>query len=118
MLKFIVDTQLPPSLARFLSGKGFDAVHTTDFPQGHLLADKAIRNIAVDEGRIIISKDSDFYDAYILKGTPPQVLFLQLGNIKNADLMAILDSNLIQITALFESGANLVQLDRDNLVAY
>jgi predicted nuclease of predicted toxin-antitoxin system len=35
MLKFIIDTQLPPKLASFLTEKGCDAVHTTSFPDGH-----------------------------------------------------------------------------------
>lgn len=29
MLKFIIDTQLPPKLAKFLRTKGFPSVHTT-----------------------------------------------------------------------------------------
>ncbi len=118
MLKFIADTQLPPAPARVLSKQGYDVMHTTDFPQGHLLTDKAIRVIATAEARIIITKDNDFYDNFMLKGSPPQVLFLQVGNLKNKDLFTILENNFGQITALFESGANLIQLDRDRLVAY
>lgn len=37
MLKFIVDTQLPPKLSELLTTLGFDAIHTTFFPAGHLL---------------------------------------------------------------------------------
>ena len=32
-MKFIVDAQLPKSLARFLSERGFDAIHTLDLPR-------------------------------------------------------------------------------------
>ena len=67
MLKFIVDTQLPPSLVLKLLKAGLDAVHTTNDPNGHLMNDKKIRQIAVAEERIIITKDSDFYDYFILK---------------------------------------------------
>lgn len=94
MLKFIVDTQLPPKLAKFLNVKGCDAIHTTFFPDGHLLQDKEIREIAIQENRIIVTKDNDFYDGYLAKGTPPQVL-LQFGNIKNDELIAYFEQEYI-----------------------
>lgn len=67
MLKFIIDTQLPPSLALRLNEFGFDAIHTSYFKNGHLISDSGIRTIAIEENRIIITKDSDFFDYYILK---------------------------------------------------
>jgi len=45
-MKFLVDTQLPPRLAKFLSSKGFDANHTSRYPEGYFLDDEAIRRIA------------------------------------------------------------------------
>lgn len=65
-MKFIVDTQLPPRLAIYLQSKGYDCIHTTDFPDGHLLQDAEIIVIAVEEDRTIISKDADFSDYYYL----------------------------------------------------
>ena len=59
-LNFIIDTQLPPILAEILSKKGYNAIHTTHFKNGHLLNDTQIRKIAVQEERIIITKDKDF----------------------------------------------------------
>ncbi len=41
-MKYIIDTQLPPKLAVFFHDKGVDAIHTTHFPDGHLLKDKEI----------------------------------------------------------------------------
>ncbi len=87
-MKFIVDTQLPHRLAKFLSEKGFDTIHTTFFPQGHLLDDNSIRKIAIAENRIIVSKDSDFFDYFLIKGTPPRILLLRFGNMSNNDLIA------------------------------
>ena len=47
MPEFIVDTQLPPSLAVYLTGKGFDSIHTTFYTDGHLLQDNEIVEIAI-----------------------------------------------------------------------
>jgi predicted nuclease of predicted toxin-antitoxin system len=62
MVRFLVDTQLPPLLAAYLMSKGYDALHTTFFENGHLLKDAEISIIAKNENRIIITKDSDFLD--------------------------------------------------------
>ena len=73
MLTFIIGTQLPPKLAKYLYDKGFPSIHTTYFPNGHLLDDKTIIEIAVRENRIIVTKDSDFLDNYLINGVPPKV---------------------------------------------
>ena len=41
---------------------GFETIHTSNFENRHLLNDKKIREIAIAENRIIITKDSDFFD--------------------------------------------------------
>ena len=116
--KFIIDTQLPHQLASFLRKKGIDAVHTTDTFKGHLLQDKEIVEIAIKDNRIIISKDSDFWDNFLLNGVPPKILFLQLGNIKNKELLEIFEQNIEKIIELFEDEANLLVLNQTQIIAY
>ena len=118
MVKFFVDTQLPPLLAKFIAEKQFDAIHTTDFPDGHLLQDSEIVSIAIAENRIIITKDSDFLDNYLLKGAPPKILLLKLGNINNRDLLHIIDLYLQQIVAQFETQADVIILSKTQLITY
>ena len=117
-LCFIVDTQLPPSLAEFFKRRGFDAIHVMDCPQGVLTSDKEIINIAREETRIIITKDSDFMDYYFLKGYPPAVLLLQVGNIKNKELFLMLNEHIEQITSLFESQAKFLILQKSKIIFF
>ncbi len=117
-MKFIIDTQLPPRLSRFLETQGFDSVHTTSYPNGHLLTDREIMEIAERENRIVVTKDSDFMDHFLLIGPPPQVLLLTFGNIGNSDLVALFQQELSAIRLLFENGASLVVFSRTNLVSY
>ena len=51
MIKFIVDTQLPQLLAKFFTEKQYEAIHATDFPNGHLLQDSEIISITISENR-------------------------------------------------------------------
>lgn len=117
MPDFIIDTQLPPNLAAYLTAKGFNTIHTTFFPEGHLLQDSQIIEIAINENRIIITKDNDFLDNFILNGSPPKVLIVQLGNISNKDLLLFFENNLNEIISLFADN-NLVLLNKTYIIGY
>lgn len=116
-MKFIVDTQLPPKLARYLQSKGHDCIHTTHFDDGRLLKDTEIILIAVEHSRTIITKDSDFSDYYYLNGSPPKILLLQFGNISNNDLIEYFDKYLNVVIKAFEKGSDYVQFSRSGIVA-
>ncbi len=58
-MRFLVDNQLPPSLARWLRDRGHDAEHV--FASGlHLLDDRALWARALADDRIVVSKDRIF----------------------------------------------------------
>lgn len=116
--RFIVDTQLPPVLTAYFKRKGFDATHTTNYPSAQFLSDAEIRSIAIAENRIIVTKDEDFADHFWKKGSPPSVLQLTLGNIRNNDLIDLLENNLVQIVNLFRQGADFVIFDREQVIVY
>lgn len=80
--------------------------------------DGSIRKIAVEEGRIIVTKDADFRDYFLLKGSPPDILMIKTGNILNKDLVQLLQRNFPAISKLFEEGSNMVVIDRQSITAY
>jgi predicted nuclease of predicted toxin-antitoxin system len=118
MQRFIVDTQLPPLLADYLSNLGYDSIHTTFFENGHLLQDNQISKIAKNENRIIVTKDNDFFERYTIYGAPPKVLLLQFGNIKNKDLINYFEKDLSKIVGLFDNDNNLVIFGSQQIVGY
>jgi len=118
MLSFIVDTQLPPALSRWLREQGCNAIHTTYFPAGHLLTDVQIRAIAVQENRIVVTKDNDFFENYLLKGVPPKVFLLQFGNCANRDLLTQFEIHFERIRERFEQGAGLVLFSLNKIAEY
>jgi predicted nuclease of predicted toxin-antitoxin system len=54
-VKFLVDNQLPVALARWLGGRGHDAVHVLWSGQTD---DRTLWDAAIAEGRIVVSKDA------------------------------------------------------------
>lgn len=118
MIRFLVDTQLPPKLASYLMSKGFDSIHTTFFENGHLLQDKEISEIAINENRVIITKDNDFFERFIINGAPPKVLLLHFGNIRNKDLLQHFEHQLETINKLFGKGDDLLIVSDRQVISY
>jgi len=119
MLRFIVDTQLPPALAVFLKKKDFDATHVIEYPQREFTTDNEIISIAIRENRIVVSKDIDFFDHFLLKSYPPAILLLQVGNIKNRDLFVFMENHLDVINKLFTENINrMILINQHKIVIY
>jgi predicted nuclease of predicted toxin-antitoxin system len=55
-MRFIVDAQLPPALARWLAANGHEAAHVADSNMASA-SDKAISDFALANGAAIITKD-------------------------------------------------------------
>jgi predicted nuclease of predicted toxin-antitoxin system len=88
-MKFIVDAQLPKSLSDFLKDAGFSSLHTLDLPEMNRTGDSTIIEKAGIESRIVITKDADFLDSYLLFGKPAKLLLVKTGNIPNSDLLKL-----------------------------
>jgi hypothetical protein len=65
-MKFIVDAQLPRRLARELVAAGHDVAHALELPLGNRTPDGDIAALAVREGRVVVTKDSDFVTTFLL----------------------------------------------------
>ncbi len=96
-MRFIIDAHLPKKLSTFLSEKGFDAIHTLDFPNKNATKDAEINELSLKENRIVISKDSDFYNRYLLKSEPYKLIIVSTGNISNKNLLILIEKNLDKI---------------------
>ncbi len=105
-------------LATYLRWKGFDAIHTTHFSDGHLLQDVDIGKIAIEEDRIIVTKDADFPDLFFLKGPPPRIVYLRLGNTKNRELTALLETRWPVIQNLLDEDSGMLVISREQLISY
>lgn len=102
-MKFLVDAHLPKRLARFISRGGHDAIHTLELPAQNSSGDDAIIQNAIKQDRIVITKDSDFVDSFLLFRKPPRLLLVSTGNISNDALEELFDDNLSEIVSSFKS---------------
>ncbi|MDB6020286.1 MAG: hypothetical protein JWQ04_143 [Pedosphaera sp.] len=93
-MKFVVDAQLPRRLALEMAALGHDVIHTLDLPLGNRTPDAEISALAAREGRVVMTKDSDFVTTFLLRGVPPKLLLISTGNISNAKLSQLISANL------------------------
>ncbi len=114
-MKFIVDAQLPKSLAKWLREQGHDAIHTLDLPLKNATDDLEINELSLKEKRIVITKDSDFFNRYFQKTEPYKLLFLTVGNLSNLALVQLFTDNLDKITSALETHF-VVEITRNSLI--
>lgn len=116
-MKYLVDAQLPYLLAEIMRQKGYDVVHTDDLPDKDETNDTTIRQLAMLENRIVITKDSDFQDSYLLFKQPPKLLLVTTGNIKNRKLLDLFRQSFQTIDRFFDTHS-FIELSNDEIIVH
>jgi predicted nuclease of predicted toxin-antitoxin system len=108
-LRFLVDAQLPPALARRIEALGHSAQHVADCGLA-ATQDDAIRNYAASTAAVIVTKDEDFAIRRLLRGEGPAVVWLRVGNTRRAALLRRIDADFSAIVSALERGETLVEI--------
>lgn len=108
-MKFLVDAQLPPALARWLVEAGCEAQAVREIGLREA-DDGAIWRHAQATGCVIVTKDEDFALRVQATETGPCVVWLRVGNTSNAALRAWFVPRVPQIVALLAQGTRLVEI--------
>ena len=116
-MKFLIDAHLPPSLKIVFLDKGFDTIHTLDLPFKNDTADSEINRIVTKQERILITKDDDFYNTFIIKQVPAKLVLVKTGNIRKNDLKVLFEDNFDRIITLLEEN-DLLILTKQTLFGY
>jgi predicted nuclease of predicted toxin-antitoxin system len=107
-MRFLVDAQLPPALARRLTEFGHTAEHVFDIGM-HEAKDRMIWKKALETGAVIISKDEDFVQL-ALAGAGPPFVWLRLGNLSRVALLDRIGETISQIVTAIEVGERIVEI--------
>lgn len=110
-MRFLVDAQLPPALARWLGDHGHAATAVRDVGLRES-DDGSIRNFAVAGSWVLITKDDDFVERSLDSAAGPPIVWLRIGNCTNRVLFAWLEPLLPEITRQLESGQRIVEAMR------
>jgi predicted nuclease of predicted toxin-antitoxin system len=86
-LLFLVDAQLPPSLAAALRDTGCEAAHVADLGL-QTATDQQIWDAATSRSAVLITKDRDFALLRATRSEGPAILWVRMGNTNNRILIA------------------------------
>jgi predicted nuclease of predicted toxin-antitoxin system len=115
-MKFLVDAHLPPGLCAVLQTAGHDAIHTRQLAAQNATTDEAINLLSIQQQRVVITKDTDFYYSHLLHGKPWKLVLLRTGNIRARQLEALVERNLPAISAVLQQ-YSLVEMDQQSVQA-
>lgn len=98
-----------------LQHAGHDAIHTLDLPLGNRTTDTIINQLSVNEQRVVVTKDADFVDSFLLRQEPCKLLLVSTGNIRNAELIPLFLANIEKIAAGFDA-YDFIEINQTELI--
>jgi len=101
-MKLLLDENISSKLVKFLINDFPESSHI-DYLQMQGTTDTNIWEYAKTEGYIIVSKDNDFRQRSFLFGSPPQVVWLSVGNGGTKVLKELLLANVLEIKKFAKS---------------
>lgn len=108
-MKFLVDAQLPPALARAIAEHGHDAAHVSDLGL-QSADDSVIWSEAIGLGTVIISKDGDFVSRRIGPPPKPPVVWVRIGNVSRRHLSRVFLPHPPRIVAFVDAEDSIVEV--------
>jgi predicted nuclease of predicted toxin-antitoxin system len=107
--RFVVDAQLPPTLAESLSNYGLPAEHVNRIGLG-VAADVDIWAYAVEHRAVLVTKDEDFVHLARRGTGGTSVIWLRVGNITNRSLWRALEPVLPEIVSALAAGDRVIEI--------
>ena len=108
-MRFIIDAQLPPALARWLRDASHEAKHVEDVNLREA-EDSPVWRYALEQQTILITKDEDFAERARQGGKAPVIVWLRVGNVSNRVLRQWFLPQLPQIIEWIEQGVRVLEI--------
>jgi predicted nuclease of predicted toxin-antitoxin system len=110
-MRFLVDEQLPVLLADWFQSKGHDTIHVSALMTNAHVSDNDICERSMAEERVVITKDVDFLNTYLVKKQPYKLVYVTTGNLRNRPLLDLFRSSLEQLLSELEN-AQVIELNQ------
>ncbi len=108
-MKFLIDAQLPPALARWINQKGHTGIHVFELGFESTDDDVIWEQARIDRA-VVVSKDEDFVDRWLLNDPPVPLVWIRKGNCSNQVLLMWLESQWPEIVSRLEQGEQFIEL--------
>ncbi len=112
-MQFVCDVHISFKVVRFLEQEGFSVVHVNKILNGDKTTDQEIADHCNNSDAILITKDEDFIDSYLLKKQPRKLIKINLGNISTQLLIERLKLILLLAVEKNKSDFFLIEVGSD-----
>jgi predicted nuclease of predicted toxin-antitoxin system len=107
-MRFLVDDQLPPALARWIGARGHESQHTSDIGLTGA-SDRKVWEHAMQSGAVVVTRDHDFLNLQ-MQVPGPKVVWITIGNCSKHLLLQRIEQSWDVLIAALEAGEELVEL--------
>ncbi|MCF8360246.1 MAG: DUF5615 family PIN-like protein [Prolixibacteraceae bacterium] len=114
-MKFLCDVHISYKIVKQLKYLGFETVHVNEILDKSATKDSEISNFADVNNYVVVTKDSDFRDSFLVKQTPQKLIKINLGNISNRKLQNIFSENIFSISKLDNKNCFMVEIDTESI---
>ena len=113
-MKFLCDVHISFRIVRHLESLGYDSLHVNDILNKQNTKDNEICRYADKNDLILLTKDSDFRNSFLIQGTPSKLVKINLGNVSTNALIKAISENIEAVKALNSKGAFMIEIDQNS----
>jgi predicted nuclease of predicted toxin-antitoxin system len=99
-MKFLCDVHISIKLAKHINNKGFECIHINTILDKWFTSDRNIAKFSDLNDLILITKDFDFKNSFLVNKTPKKLIKINSGNISNTQLIEIFDRFISEIETI------------------
>lgn len=88
-MRLLFDEQLAEDLCELLRDAFPESLHVRQL-RGSGASDEDVWQLALEHDCVLVTKDEDFHRFSILRGAPPKVVWIRLGNCTTTEIVALL----------------------------
>ena len=113
-MKFLCDVHISYKIVRYLRSLEFETIHVNEILEKWHTKDGDICTYADENDLIVLTKDADFRNSFLISNTPQKLVKVNLGNLSTSILIGVISENLQAIQKLNSSGGFMIELDQDS----
>ncbi len=111
-MKFLCDVHVSYKLVKYLRALSIETSHVNEILNKWHTTDKDICSYADKIDLIVITKDADFRNSFLINNTPKKLVKVNLGNISTRVFIEVISNNLDAIKTLNSSGGFMIELGK------
>lgn len=111
-MKFLCDKHISFKLVNYLSSLAFETIHVNQILDKWFTKDEDICSFADENDMIVLIKDVDFRNSFLIRNTPKKLVRIKLGNLSNAILIEVIAQYLPTIQKLSAGSGFMMEIDQ------